>query len=357
MTTTLTADVPTPSLVVDLNVLRRNIASLHERLSGIGVRVRPHVKTHKSLQIAREQLAAGASGLTVATVGEAEVFATVCQDLFVAYPLWPDATQLASLSRLSGEARIAIGTDSVEAVRHLADQLDRRVELMIEVDSGHHRSGSRPDHVGHIAELAVHHGLTVRGVFTFPGHSYAPDGADVAAQQEADALEAAAASLRASTGQDQVEVSGGSTPSVRSTRSSVVTEARPGVYVFNDAQQWELGTVSPSQVALSAYARVVSRRPGYAVLDAGSKVLGADRAPYATGFGRLLDYPSTRLVQLSEHHAVVALPDDTDLSHGEVVRVVPNHVCTAVNLVDQFLPVAGGEQLTPWPVDARGLNR
>src|SRR5690606_32930648 len=106
-----TADIPTPSLVVDVEVLRRNISSLHERLAGLGVRVRPHVKTHKSLQIAREQLAAGASGLTVATVGEAGVFAAVCQDLFVAYPLWPDADQLAVLSRLSETTRIAIGTD------------------------------------------------------------------------------------------------------------------------------------------------------------------------------------------------------------------------------------------------------
>nr|WP_202879809.1 alanine racemase [Ornithinimicrobium pratense] len=353
----LAPDVPTPSLVVDVDVLRRNIASLHRRLSELGIRVRPHVKTHKSLQVGREQLAAGASGLTVATVGEAEVFATVCDDLFVAYPLWPDAAQLASLSRLSDAGRIAIGTDSVEAVQHLAATLDRRVELMIEVDSGHHRSGSRPDDVGRIAELAVRHGLTVRGVFTFPGHSYAPGGGQVAAQDEADALRAAATSLRAATGQDGVEVSGGSTPSVGSTHSSVVTEARPGVYVFNDAQQWELGTVDPSEVALTAYARVVSRRAGYAVLDAGSKVLGSDRAPYATGFGRLLDHAAARVVQLSEHHAVIALPDGADLSHGEVVRVVPNHVCTAVNLVDQLLPVTDGRQLSPWPVDARGRNR
>ncbi|WP_109471559.1 alanine racemase [Ornithinimicrobium cavernae] len=355
--TSPTVSVPTPATVVDVEVLERNIRSVHEHLAGLGVRVRPHVKTHKSLEIARRQLAAGAAGLTVATVGEAEVFAEVCSDLFIAYPLWPDDSQLASLARLSEGARVAVGTDSEEAVHHLAKGLDRRVELMIEVDSGHHRSGCSPEQVARVARAAGDHGLTVRGVFTFPGHSYAPGEGGRAAREEADALRQAAELLRAELHLDRVEVSGGSTPSTPHTRPGVITETRPGVYVFNDAQQWELGTVPSDQIALTVHARVVSVRPGSVVLDSGSKVLGADRAAYATGFGRLLDHPEARIVQLSEHHAVVAVPPTIQLHHGDRVRVVPNHVCNAVNLVDQLIPVAGGRQLPPWPVDARGRNR
>lgn len=349
--------VATPTLVVDLDILQRNIDTVHGKMADQGTRVRPHVKTHKCLEIARRQIAAGATGLTVATIGEAEVFAEVCSDLFVAYPLWPDEAQFTALSRLSADVRMAIGTDSEAAVAHLGERLDRRVELMIEIDSGHHRTGCDPAEAGRIALAARQFGLTVRGLFTFPGHSYAPGGAGTAAEQEADALDRAARAFRDAVGHEPMEISGGSTPSVRSTHASVVTETRPGVYVFNDAQQWELGTVPPTEIALTAYARVVSTRPGYAVLDAGSKVLGPDRADYATGFGRLLDHAGARIDQLSEHHAVVSLPSGTDLAPGEIVRVVPNHVCTAVNLVDQLLPVSAGQVLAPWAVDARGRNR
>ena len=135
-----------------------------------------------------------------------------------------------------------------------------------------------------------------------------------------------------------------------------MTEVRPGVYVFGDAQQWELGTMAPEDIALTAIATVVSHAGGRAVLDAGSKVLGADRAAYATGFGRLLDHPEARIVALSEHHAVVDLGGAPLPRLGETVRVVPNHVCAAVNLADE--PVGGGARgrCTPWPVSARGRN-
>jgi D-serine deaminase-like pyridoxal phosphate-dependent protein len=142
-----------------------------------------------------------------------------------------------------------------------------------------------------------------------------------------------------------------------------LTEARPGVYVFGDAQQWELGSCPPERIALTARATVVSHAGGRVVLDAGSKILSADRAPYATGYGRLLDHPQARIVQLSEHHAVVDLAGDPDGAAppeppalGSVVRVVPNHVCTAVNLVDELLVAHSDRIVDRWPVAARGRN-
>jgi len=346
----------TPALVVDCKVLDQNIKAAHSRIAETGLRIRPHVKTHKSLKIARRQLAAGAVGISVATIGEAEIFSQICDDIFIAYPLWPDEDQFSRLSLLSRHCkRLAIGVDSIQGVEHLAGSLPNAVELMIEVDSGHHRSGCPPAEAGTIAKSALTHDLKFRGVFTFPGHSYDPDGTRTATFDESLALEQATKSVRETTGLSSIELSGGSTPSFRNTSDKTLTETRPGVYVFNDAQQWELGTVGPESIALSAYARVMSAREGYIVLDSGSKILGADKAPYSTGFGRLLDFPNARIVQLSEHHAVVAIKDGP--ARGSTVRVVPNHVCNAVNLVNELFPINCIEAPTSWPVDARGRNR
>jgi D-serine deaminase-like pyridoxal phosphate-dependent protein len=135
----------------------------------------------------------------------------------------------------------------------------------------------------------------------------------------------------------------------------VLTEARPGVYVFGDAQQWELGSMPPESIALTCRATVVSLAGGRAVLDAGSKALAADRAPYSTGSGRLLDHPDARIVQLSEHHAVVDLAGAPLPRVGSQLDVVPNHCCAAVNLADD-LWVEERDVLRPWPVAARGRN-
>ena len=346
-------DRPTPHLVVDADVLDANVAAMAAFARDHGLVLRPHAKTHKSPDVARLQLDAGAVGLTVATVSEAEVFAAAgCTDLFVAYPLWLDAAKGARLRALADSVAVTVGVDSVEGARALAAQLPGAT-VLVEVDSGQHRSGVAPSEAGVLAESAAHAGLDVRGVFTFPGHSYSPGvAADVAAEESA-ALRTAAASLT-QHGVETLVASGGSTPSARAADDGVLTELRPGVYVFGDAQQWELGTIEPTAVALTCVATVVSHAGGHLVLDSGSKALGADRAGWATGYGRLLDHPDARIVALSEHHAVVSWPDQPLLPLGSRVRVVPNHVCNAVNLADELLVARGGETVDVWPVAARG---
>src|SRR6476661_9608488 len=147
----------TPYLRIDLARLRRNIAVAAE--------------------IARLQLAAGAVGISVATVGEAETFARHgIDDIFVAYPLWLDDVSAGRLTDLTGDARLAIGVDSVEGAANAGRLLGgSTVEVLVEVDCGHHRSGVRPEDAGAVAAAAARTGLRVRGVFTFPGHSYAPE--------------------------------------------------------------------------------------------------------------------------------------------------------------------------------------
>ena len=356
MSTTLPHELPpTPYLRVDPVRLRHNIRRTADRAAGAQVALRPHVKTHKCVEVAKLQLAAGAVGITVATLGEAETFARHgFDDIFIAYPLWLDDVSARRIRDLAGDATLTIGVDSSEGAAAAGRHLGEGARALVEVDSGHHRSGVPPHEAGALARTAARAGLDVRGVFTFPGHSYAPDKLGQAAVDEARALTEAAESLRVA-GIEPSVVSGGSTPSLSSADTDVLTELRPGVYVFGDAQQWELGSMSPDDVALTCRSTVVSHSGGRLVLDAGSKALGADRAPWATGYGRLLEHPDARISLLSEHHAVADLGDAPLPAIGSRVDVVPNHVCNAVNLADT-LYVEDAGVLTAWPVVARGQN-
>jgi D-serine deaminase-like pyridoxal phosphate-dependent protein len=346
----------TPYLRVDVARLRANVERAAGWAAAAGVSLRPHAKTHKCPRVARLQLEAGAVGLTVATIGEAEVFVEHgVEDVFVAYPLWLTEDGARRLRDLADRADLAIGVDSVAAAERAGRLLEGSgVAALVEVDSGQHRSGVAPEEAGVLAAAAVEAGLPVRGVFTFPGHSYAPEALRTAADDEARALRTATASLRG-VGLEPDVVSGGSTPSLAHTHTDDLTELRPGVYVFGDAQQWELSTATSAAIALTCRATVVSHAGGRLVLDAGSKALGADRASYATGWGRLPAYADARVVQLSEHHAVVDLAGAPLPPLGSVVDVVPNHVCAAVNLADT-LWADTGDDLEPWPVAARGRN-
>jgi len=373
----------TPYTRVDVAVLEQNLAAMADRARARGVALRPHVKTHKSPDIAARQLAHGAVGLTVATVAEAEVFAAHgFDDLFIAYPLWlegPRAARLAAL--LARGVRLRVGVDSVEGIGMLAaatEDSDRSgLTVAVEVDSGHQRSGVDPGRAGALARVATELGLEVAGVFTFPGHSYAPDGMNAAARDEQQALRAARdAVLRA--GLPCPVVSGGSTPTTSAfsgdpaggreplhalaSDDDVLTELRPGVYALGDAQQWELGVVDPASIALSFVATVVSRREGNhggvrLIVDAGSKALASDRPAWASGFGRCIEHPDAHIVALSEHHATLLFPAAEDApALGERLRIVPNHVCTAVNLVDDLVAVHPDGSEEVWPVAARGAN-
>jgi len=338
----------TPLLRLDVAVLDRNIAAMSAVAGTADVALRPHAKTHKSPEIAARQLAAGAKGLTVATIGEAEVFAAAgFDDLFLAYPLWVDADAAVRLRMLGERVSLAVGCDSPTSAANLAGL---PLEVLVEIDSGHRRTGVAPDAAGQLAAAITELGVRVRGVFTFPGHSYTPEGRQAAAKDEADALGRAAAAM-ADAGVPAQVVSGGSTPSAEFVQGSPLTELRPGVYVFGDAQQVELGTIGFDQVALTVEACVVSLAQGRVITDAGSKALGADRPSWASGYGRVLETPDARIVALSEHHSTIEWPGVLpDL--GSHVLLVPNHVCNAVNLAERYHLVGGGT----WPVAARGRN-
>lgn len=347
--------LPTPFVAVDRQRMLANIERMATHARELGVQLRPHAKTHKSPAIARRQVQYGCTGLSVATMSQAEAFATYgFDDLFIAYPLWLDEDRAHRLHHLLHQATVRVGIDSVEAAAQLGPAAADNLSVLVEVDSGQHRSGARPAQAGEVAAAAAEAGLTVAGVFTFPGHAYAPGASARAAADEAAALAVAAESLRA-VGIEPTVISGGSTPSAAAVQPGSLTELRPGVYVFGDAQQWALGTCTPEQIALTVTATVVSHAGGRLVLDSGSTVLGGDRPDYVPGFGRLLDYPDAQIVQLSEHHAVVDFPG-TLPPLGTRLSVVPNHVCVAVNNVDLLFVVDEGEPSDHWPVAARGAT-
>lgn len=370
-------DQPTPFLSVDKAVLTANISRMAKFAAARGLSLRPHAKTHKNWDIARLQVQSGAVGLTVATVGEAEIFARGgFGDLFIAYPLWVDEAKAARIAALlSTTTQLTIGVDSIEGAARLGKFLSGvegsdRLKVRVEIDSGHHRSGIIPERAGDVARAAQEAGLDVEGIFTFPGHGYGLDRTrEQAAEDELRALTIARDALLTS-GINCKVVSGGSTPTAAlvnpqlSGTDPVIDELRPGVYVFNDAQQWEVGSCSNEDIALTAVATIVSIRGNRLVVDAGSKILGADRSPWATGYGRLLDYPDARVVALSEHHATIEFPDEFNPREpfhlGDRLKLVPNHVCNAVNLVDHFLVGTNGvdEQRfeEQWHVHARGAN-
>lgn len=360
------AGVVTPAVMIDAHILDRNIGRMADSMAKRGLSLRPHVKTHKTLEIARKQLAAGAVGITVATIGEAEVFAADgVKDIFIAYPLWVDAHHAGRLKKLAASCRLAIGVDSVEGATAVGRQLGQDagvIEVLIEVDSGHHRSGVLPGEAVEVARAAAAAGLDVAGVFTFPGHSYKPGMPTGAASNENEALGGVADAL-AEAGFSVRTISGGSTPTALLNAETAATELRPGVYVFGDAQQLELERCSWDDIALTVAATVVSRHDSGAgnvrrvVVDAGSKVLGSDRPDWASGYARLPEYPEARVTALSEHHATVVWPDSAELpALGTRLRVIPNHVCLTMNLVDEVSVVLDGKVIDTWAVAARGRN-
>jgi D-serine deaminase-like pyridoxal phosphate-dependent protein len=352
----------TPCPVVDLERMRANIDRLQGDLDRRGIALRPHAKTHKSVRIARLQLEAGARGLTVGTLGEAEVFAAAgITDLFVAYPVWADGPKVARLRALNDVVPgLRVGVDSVDGAERLGAAVagaDRRLRVLVEIDPGNARTGVVGGAAAvEVAATARHAGLVVEGVFSHGGHAYRPGAAEAAGADEVRTLSEAAAALEAD-GVEVAVVSAGSTPTMLTAATGRVTEIRAGTYVLGDRQQVILGAISAEGCALAVAATVVSTFPDRLVIDAGAKSLTKDRPDWVVGFGAIAGYPDLVIERLSDYHAVVAVPAGAARpAPGEVVAVIPNHVCPVVDLFDRLVVVAADGSTDDWPVDARGRS-
>ena len=354
---------PTPFIYADIDRVQRNLRTMAFALKDLGVRLRPHVKTHKIPELAQLQVASGATGVTVATLAEARVFAAAgIDDLFFAHQLI-DHLQIEQLLRLAGDVRISVAVDGPEGARALsaaARERGREVEVLLEIDLGIGRSGVSPDRAAELAAVVARQpGLRLVGVYGFRGYPHA------AAEQrdrvswgreEGEMLVAAADRLRAA-GHAIARVSAGSTPTALPAACVPgVTEARPGQYVFGGANVVAQGAMSLDDVALFVRATVVSRPDASrVVIDAGSKALGADHSwRPGDGFGYLAEDPSCTLVRLWEEHGVLATgPEVRDIRVGDRVSIVPNHVCSTINLHEQLFVIRAGRLEETWAVRAR----
>lgn len=365
-------DLQTPLVVLDAPTMTRNITRMATAAAAGGKRLRPHGKTHKSGWIARQQVAAGAVGLTCAKPGEAEVFAAAgIEDLRIAYPLSP--TYATRVAALLDRVRLSIVVDDLGVAQAWSDVMlraGRRLPVLVKIDVGTHRCGVDPrerDAVAFVVSVSRMPGVELRGLLSHAGHAYAATSADDVARiaREEIALLTELAAGCFSSGVEFPEISVGSTPqALVSATLDGITELRPGNYVFHDRTQVGLGVVDWSGCALRVHASVVSRGAGRIVLDAGSKVLSSDGARgfggAAQGFGVVLGADGTPdetllIERLSEEHAVVRVTGATTLGIGDRVVIVPNHACVVANLTNRFV-VADGDHVLEQPiVDARGL--
>ena len=358
----LPAGIDTPALIVDVERVAANASRLQREMDARGIALRPHAKTHKSVAIGQIQLDAGARGLTVGTIGEAEVFAAAgATDLFIAYPVSPLGPKGVRLRALhDAQPGITVGLDSVTGARRLAAAMvgaHRPLRVLVEIDPGNARTGVvGADAALEVARAARSLGLTVVGVFSHGGHAYRPGASDAAGADEVRALEAAAAALEGD-GFTDLTISAGSTPTALSAATGRVNEIRAGTYALGDRQQWLLGAIPPEGCAAAVASTVVSVFDDRVVLDAGAKSLTKDRAEWIDGYGAVVGYPELVIDRLSDYHAVTIAPRAARRPRlGEVVAVIPNHICPVVDLFDTFVALRGAEA-EEWPVDARGRSQ
>ncbi len=369
--------IETPAVVIQRPTLDDNIRCMQTLARKHGLRLRPHIKTHKCLAIARLQMAAGACGITAAKVDEALPF---IRDGIASVTLAQPQMIASKLDRLMAAAQahrcdLRLIVDSRAGLDLLAS---RAVEqhftpgVFIKIDVGLHRCGCRPDDPAILAlaeTIRQHPRLQFVGLLSHAGHAYgAADRTAVAAIAEDERRTMLAVARRLEdAGIPVPEISVGSTPTVlAATQFGGLTEIRPGNYVFMDQAPLRLGLIAPEQVALTVLTTVISRNPDFLIVDAGSKTFSSDMGAHGAGRGVGFgvgwpracfgdDEQALTIVRLSEEHGFIPR-GNSDLALGTCVRVIPNHACPVANLA-RTLVVLDGDDVYEWPVDARGRVR
>jgi D-serine deaminase-like pyridoxal phosphate-dependent protein len=360
-------ELSTPALTIDLGVLERNLDRMASYCREHGLGLRPHTKTHKTPEVARMQVEGGALGLTVAKVGEAEIMANAgLNDILVAYPIY-GAEKLRKLVSIASVRRLMVSLDAEATAAELsraASEQGAVVDILVEFDVGLRRCGLEPGPA--CVELARKiermPGLKFRGLMTYSGNIWGTEAerreeARRVAEQVERALQAFAEARM------PVEiVSGGSTPSAwLSHLIPGLTEIRPGTYVYNDLNTFYQGTCRLEDCAARVVTTVVSTAvPGRAMIDAGSKTLSSDLLGSGpkTGHGYVTEAPDASLIKLNEEHGHLDISGSNHRFRvGEILTVIPNHVCTCVNMHDEVFLVREEQVVGSWRVAARGKIR
>jgi D-serine deaminase-like pyridoxal phosphate-dependent protein len=358
------SDLETPALLIDLDIMESNLRKLADYSQKHGLRVRPHTKTHKIPALARKQLDLGAAGLTVAKVGEAEVMlAAQPPELLVAYPI-VGPKKLERLMQVAGKTSITVSLDSAGVARQLSDAATAagiEIGVLAEVDVGMGRVGVPPGEtlLRLIQEIRQMPGLRFNGIAFYPGQIRSMDEeGEQSLKNLAQTLEGILDALR-KAGVEARIVSGGSTPTLfQSHRLPGLNEIRPGTYIFNDRNTALVGACSFEECAASVMVTVVSTaKPGQMIVDGGSKTFSSDgpAAGAPVSFGRVVDAPDAVFTKMNEEHGYVDLRRaGQKFNVGDRVRIIPNHVCVAMNLHEHVYGIRGNTVEHSWKVEGRG---
>ncbi len=359
--------VDTPSLLLDLDIIRANLQEMQDKADTFKVSLRPHTKTHKIPELAIMQIQTGARGITVAKLAEAEVMAEGgVDDIFIANQV-VGASKLSRLRKLTESCHVLVGIDNREQVEALDAAFcgsGRTLPVLIEVEVGENRCGvsSMEQLLALAGIVATADNLHLQGIFCHEGHTYgsADEGAlvdeAIAAQQK---MLEFAAGLRES-GYECETVSVGSTPSLLlADILPGITEIRPGTYIFRDVGQAGV-TRTFSRCAATVLATVISRpTPERVVIDAGAKALTMQKRQGGVcntdGLGALKTAPEIRLSRVFDEHGIfLSQALRSALSVGDKVEIIPNHICPVVNLYDKAVVVSGGQVSGYWSIAGRG---
>jgi D-serine deaminase-like pyridoxal phosphate-dependent protein len=357
-------DVETPALLLYHDVVERNLANMAERARRLGVALRPHIKTHKCLELGRSQIAHGAQGITVSTLFEAEAFAHGgFTDLTWAFPL--DPTHLPHVRRIAQSGTtLRVVVDDLDTAKALANS---GLHVWLKVDCGYHRAGVDPSarYALDVArELGTERGLTFDGILSHSGHAYRTRSKNEAAQiaeQERQVMVWFAELLR----RDGIAVRGisvGSTPAMVAVEDLTgITEARPGNYIFYDRTMVLIGCCDPEDVAVTVLATVVSHQPGAAhfVVDAGALALSKDLGPAHLGlepaFGEVKGHPALAVASVSQEHGVIRAARPAAIEGkfkvGQQVEIIPNHSCLTEAHFDDYVVMEGGRVMDRWKIE------
>lgn len=358
-------DLSTPSLLVYADRLERNLRNMQQACDDAGITLRPHIKTHKLVPVARRQLELGAKGLTCAKLGEAEaMLPSGVREIFIAHSLVDlrQAPRIAALADQIDELRLAVTSEAhLEAFLPLVRKVDRPISVMIAVDTGLNREGVRQDESAHrIAEAINAEPLTtLAGFYThegqFYGHDHSQRTSDVAALLDR------VGKLRDSI-DPELEVWPGCSVSARAIVTAAhgrVQAVRPGAYVFGDLSLTQNADVMPwDDVALHVLATVVDKPTAeLALIDAGSKTFSSDKT--RAGISAVAaDGRHLEVFAVNEEHGYLRGKDLDQVNVGDRIAFVPAHACTVINLADQVQVVGPDHTLrTPWPIEARGKNQ
>ncbi len=356
-------DIETPALLIEAEILDRNLRAMAGYCGNHNLALRPHTKTHKIPEIARMQIKYGAPGITVAKVSEAEVMADGgIDDIVIVYPIWGES-KWKRVAELAKRIRVAVAMDSpeiAEAISRSAQEAGVEVGIRLEFDTGFGRCGLpiESSSVAIARQILELPNLRWDGISFYPGHimgDHAIREQDIAVENER--LDRLYALLNAA-GIPCPVVSGGNTPAAfESHRFHGVTEIRPGTYVFNDRNTVDSEAATYNDCAATVLTTVVSTSVAHrAIIDAGSKMLSGDSllSGERRHYGYVQNRPDMILEDLSEEHGHLRLYEGAQARIGDRLRVIPNHICPCINLQDHVYLVSGEHVLKRWKVAARG---